>query len=192
MTGGSAVSAGGADSQPGRGRITLSNIQTAADLQALLASTGPLVQAETQLDQIQTVLGAPAPAAPTVSLTAARFDSHVADAAPHSWFLSRADRHSEAADDRRADLLRRRIASADIATTVFAFILALITGLNTMYFGKPFGTLADYAGLFIWAAGTKATLDIVLAIADNFGIGITPPSSAPAPPAPAPAAPNNS
>jgi hypothetical protein len=163
----------------------LTVFQTAADLQALLASTGPLVQAEIQLDQIQTVLGASAPVGAMVSLTAARFDSDAAVAAPHSWFRSRADRHSEAADDRRADLLRRRIASADIATTVFAFGLALVTGLNTLYFSKPFGTLADYAGLFIWAAGTKATLDIVLVIADNFGIGITPaPSNAPAPAAP--------
>jgi hypothetical protein len=47
---------------------------------------------------------------------------------------------------------------------------------NTNYLGgKPFGTFADSAGLFFWAAGTKTTLDIVLAIADSFGIGITPP-----------------
>ena len=170
--------------------IALQNVQTAADLQALLASTGQFVQVESQLDQIQIVMGAPAAAAQIVSLTAARFDTEAAETAPHSWFLSHADRHSQAADDRRADLLRRRIASADIATTVFAFVLALITGLNTMYFGKPFGTVADYAGLFIWAAGTKVTLDIVLAIADNFGIGITPPlSSPPPPPAPTPAPP---
>ena len=77
-------------------------------------------------------------------------------------------------DARRVQLLRGRIARSDFAVTSLAFVIALITGLNTYYFGKSFGNLADYATLFLWAAGTKATLDIVVAVTSALGHRIGP------------------
>lgn len=59
------------------------------------------------------------------------------------------------------------ISFGDTLGLIFAWIIAIITGLNTYYFGKPFGTVGDYGLLFVWAAGTKATLDILTAVADK-------------------------
>jgi hypothetical protein len=72
------------------------------------------------------------------------------------------------ADHRRELLLRARIQQGDLASTLFAGAVALLTGLNAYYLGKPFGSLADYMGLFLWAAGTKASLDILSAVWDRF------------------------
>ena len=36
-----------------------------------------------------------------------------------------------------------------------------------MYFGKAFGSLQDYVGLFLWAVGTKATLDVLGGLLDK-------------------------
>ncbi len=55
------------------------------------------------------------------------------------------------------------IRSWDGFLTVLAFIVAVLTGLNQYYFGKPFGTLKDYVGILVWALGTKVTVDIVSA-----------------------------
>ncbi|MGA9414189.1 MAG: hypothetical protein WBV60_05815 [Terriglobales bacterium] len=73
-------------------------------------------------------------------------------------------------DDRRRDLLAKAIALADRASAILAFALAVLTGLTVNYLGKPFGTVQDYIALFLWAAGTKATLDIVTSVLDKFVI----------------------
>ena len=52
-------------------------------------------------------------------------------------------------------------------TFLFAVTIALLTGLNSYYFSQPFGTLKDYVGLFLWAAGTKAALDILGMVLDR-------------------------
>jgi len=73
-----------------------------------------------------------------------------------------------ASDDRRAQLLHQAIDLGNTAATFFAFVIALLSGLSLKYFGQPFGTIQDYVGLFLWAAGTKATLDIITSIVGKF------------------------
>ncbi|MBC7911585.1 MAG: hypothetical protein H7Y30_13845 [Pyrinomonadaceae bacterium] len=51
----------------------------------------------------------------------------------------------------------------DLALALIAFAIALLTGLNTYYFDKPFGSLQDYVGLFLWGAGTKVAVDTMSA-----------------------------
>jgi hypothetical protein len=71
-------------------------------------------------------------------------------------------------DSRRARFLERQIAFSDGKAIAFSAFVALVTGLNMFYFGnKAFGTLGDYAGLFVWAAGTKVALDILSAVLDR-------------------------
>lgn len=40
-----------------------------------------------------------------------------------------------------------------------AFIIAVLTGLNVYYLGKPFGTIKDYVELLLWGIGTKIVVD---------------------------------
>jgi hypothetical protein len=71
-------------------------------------------------------------------------------------------------DKRRAAFLARAIREGDIAIAIFAIIIAELIGLNTKYLGfKAFGTVKDYIDLFVWGAGTKATLDIVTVLLDR-------------------------
>jgi hypothetical protein len=76
--------------------------------------------------------------------------------------------HLPADDTRRSELLRSTIRFGDTASAIFALIIALVTGLSANYWGRSFGTLQDYAVLFLWAAGTKVGLDIVTALTDRF------------------------
>jgi hypothetical protein len=71
-------------------------------------------------------------------------------------------------DQLRAELLQKSIARRDVEAAVFAGIIGLLTGLNTLYLGKPFGTFQDYVGVFLWAAGTKVALDLLTAVLDKF------------------------
>jgi hypothetical protein len=77
---------------------------------------------------------------------------------------------SAASDTRTIELLDKAIRLGDVGTTALALVIALLTGLNAYYFGKPFGTIEDYCGLFLWAAGTKVGLDIVTSVLDKFVI----------------------
>jgi hypothetical protein len=52
---------------------------------------------------------------------------------------------------------------------VLAFVLALFSGLNQLYFDKAFSTPLDYLNAIAWGAGTKLALDTVVA-----GIGRLP------------------
>jgi hypothetical protein len=74
----------------------------------------------------------------------------------------------EADPARRITQLRFAMRRSDLAATVFAGFIGLLTGLNTFYIDKPFGSLQDYVSLFLWAAGTKAVLDLLLAVLDKF------------------------
>ena len=76
--------------------------------------------------------------------------------------------HLPADDRQRAALLQRDINFGDRASLLLAFVIALITGLNSNYWDKPFGNLQDYAVLFLWAAGTKVGVDIITAVTDKF------------------------
>jgi hypothetical protein len=79
----------------------------------------------------------------------------------------------EADPGRRVEQLRTAIWRSDVATTVFAGLIGLLTGLNTFYVGKPFGSVQDYLSLFLWAAGTKAALDLLLGVVDKFAPSIS-------------------
>jgi hypothetical protein len=71
-------------------------------------------------------------------------------------------------DTQRAEILRRTIARSDAASVILASVIAVLTGLNSYYWGKPFGSLQDYAGLLLWAAGTKVGVDIIAVVTDKF------------------------
>jgi hypothetical protein len=73
-----------------------------------------------------------------------------------------------ASDIRRAEMFTRSIHLGDTASLVVAFVIAILTGLSSNYLGKPFGTIQDYAALFLWAAGTKVALDILSSVLDKF------------------------
>jgi hypothetical protein len=75
---------------------------------------------------------------------------------------------AKASDKRRAAFLARAIREGDIATALFAVVIAELIGLNTKYLGfKSFGSFKDYIDLFVWGAGTKATLDILTVLLDK-------------------------
>lgn len=73
-----------------------------------------------------------------------------------------------ASDTRRAEMFTRSIHLGDTVSLVVAFVIAILTGLSSNYLGKPFGTIQDYAALFLWAAGTKVALDILSSVLDKF------------------------
>jgi hypothetical protein len=76
-------------------------------------------------------------------------------------------------DDRRLAMLTKAISYGDWGSFILAFVIALLTGLNTNYLGKSFGTMQDYVVLFLWGAGTKATLDIFTSVLDRFSASFT-------------------
>lgn len=55
--------------------------------------------------------------------------------------------------------LQAQLTSTDGALGMLSYVLAVLTGLNTLYFGKPFGTVSDYVTLTLWAFGTKVAVD---------------------------------
>jgi hypothetical protein len=68
---------------------------------------------------------------------------------------------------RYLDAARRRW----IALWVLATVLALATGLNTLYFDKPFGGWWDYIALFLWGVSSKFIVDLVAKGLDAVGLG---------------------
>lgn len=70
-------------------------------------------------------------------------------------------------DQRRIRSLATAIRLGDLASVLLALAIALVTGLNSFYLGKSFGTVQDYAALFLWAAGTKVGLDLLTTVTDR-------------------------
>ena len=62
-----------------------------------------------------------------------------------------------------------------------AFAIAMLAGLNSYYFDKPFGSLSDYVGLLLVALGTRAAADAVGATLEWFGARHAPNAQAPGP-----------
>ncbi len=60
--------------------------------------------------------------------------------------------------------LRRRW---DGALTVIALVIAIWTGLNALYIGKPFGTVIDYTNALCWGITTKVALDAAASILEK-------------------------
>jgi hypothetical protein len=141
--------------------------RTLAELSAITAQNGDLDLARVALAQIATAAQKPRRfgvfALPTQMLIASDASSDV------GLFTPAADLGDlPASDTRRAEMLQRAIHLGDTGTAWLAFVIALLTGLSSNYLGKPFGTLQDYAALFVWAAGTKVALDILTAALDKF------------------------
>jgi hypothetical protein len=55
----------------------------------------------------------------------------------------------------------KEISRRDKALGRLSYVLALLTGLTTLYFGKNFGTVNDYFLLILWAFGSKITVDVL-------------------------------
>jgi hypothetical protein len=144
-------------------------VVSAADLAQLAGFSGTLNTIAGQLAQMQ-------PTAPRLkTLTAftdairlAPFSSSILS--QYAWTLpaKTAALRLDADPARRVAQVRSAIWRSDWATTVFAGLIGLLTGLNTFYIGKPWGSFGDYLSLFLWAAGTKAALDIILGVVDKF------------------------
>jgi hypothetical protein len=72
-------------------------------------------------------------------------------------------------DRRRARELRQGIGRSDNLVAWYGAALGLLTGLSVLYLGKPFGSLADYVAVLLWAAGAKVGLDLMLSVVDRLG-----------------------
>jgi hypothetical protein len=55
------------------------------------------------------------------------------------------------------------------AVAVVALVVAVITGLSTLYIGKPFGTTWDYILAITWGLTTQAALAILSSTLNGFG-----------------------
>jgi hypothetical protein len=146
--------------------VKLWAIEDSAGLNALLVNGGDITQCTIQLEQVKALLGSGVRRSLTTA-TAALFSASSDKARVEDWFRSPGDLDLPANDQRRAKLLEQRITRSDVQSSLFAGFVGLLTGLNLFYVGKPFGTFADYVSLFLWAAGTKAALDILLAVIDK-------------------------
>jgi hypothetical protein len=146
-------------------------VATPSDLAQLAAFGGALNTIAGQLAQLQDTAPQRTAALQSLTGTAAlarltpKVLSEYASTLPEKTSALRLD----AEPSHRVTQLRAAIWRSDLATTVFAGMVGLLTGLNTFYIGKPFGSLGDYVSLFLWAAGTKAALDILLGVIDKFG-----------------------
>jgi hypothetical protein len=143
---------------------SLFEVQTSTDLDAVTVMGGPISDVRAKLDQLEIAL-AQVPGGPQ----AKRLELAAPPTPPPASALPA----PVPADDltgsptHKAEFFRSEIAAGDLGSILFAILIAVLTGMNVYYFGKPFGTLQDYVGLFLWAAGTKAALDILAAVADQ-------------------------
>lgn len=136
--------------------VSLRNVADTAGMSAVLAGGG-IAQVMIQVQQLRAQLGVLALIAPSpVRLGMLAASDRLADL------------KLPANDQRRAEFLRESIARWDGLSFGFAMLLATLTGLNALYIGQPFGSVKDYVILFLWAAGTKATLDMVTVVIDKF------------------------
>lgn len=62
-------------------------------------------------------------------------------------------------DESRAQYYRAQTLKWDRLTVAVAAIITVITGLQANYFGAAFGSLKDYATLFVWAVGSQVAIE---------------------------------
>lgn len=145
----------------------LFDVKVQSDLDAAGSSGSAEDSAETSLRKLEQDLGVPLTSVP-LSFRSLTMNAAAQGIAVSDLPLDVGDEEQVIVDDHaRARILRDRIRRGDSLSLSFALAIAIVTGLNSYYLGQPFGTLKDYAGLFLWAAGTKATLDIVGLILDK-------------------------
>ncbi|HEV2813017.1 MAG TPA: hypothetical protein VGW10_07190, partial [Solirubrobacteraceae bacterium] len=72
----------------------------------------------------------------------------------------------EEAEDRGTQIrLKRR--SREIGLTLVAILLALVSGLDSLYFGHEFGTPRDYLNALLWGFATKTALDAAATVIER-------------------------
>jgi hypothetical protein len=75
----------------------------------------------------------------------------------------RAESVSAARSRRMLDRLSFLIEANDGGLLVLSFGMAAVVGLRAVYFGKPFGTVADYAAAVTWGFGARVGIDLLVA-----------------------------
>lgn len=147
------------------------SVNTAADLESLTKFDGPIQQATNKVNAAKPVETRP------YSFTLGLTNRNLLRVADLDDLLTKgAEMPAAVSDQKRAELVRHKIQIGDREAAAFSFVVALLTGLNTYYIGKPFGTVGDYVTIFIWAAGTKAVLDVLSGVLDK----LASPSASPA------------
>jgi len=144
-------------------------VQSKADLDGLSGFGNRMGQTRVALDQVEAVLR---PRSKGMAQVPKRFAQAIRSLAVPDESTAAAGQEDEVAigDGRKVELLRRAIKAGDTGAVLFSILLATLTGLSSLYLGKPFGSFADYVALFLWAAGTKATLDILAGILDKLSM----------------------
>ena len=67
-----------------------------------------------------------------------------------------------ASDSEEMKRLKWQEAKREIFLVILGLVVALTTGLTTLYMGKPWGTWLDYLTAFLWGIATKTALDLLL------------------------------
>jgi hypothetical protein len=134
------------------------------EVQNLSAELGTLDTAEQTLRTLTATYGVTPP------VDAATTVAHALTTEGNLAMLSRAfglgpEPDNEPVDDaERARYYAAATNKWDKWLTLLAFVIATLSGLNSYYLGKPFGTLKDYIGLLLLGFGTKLSVDAVSAI----------------------------
>jgi hypothetical protein len=129
------------------------------DLASLKAPDGSLEGAhQTLIQLLSQIKAAPLPAGSLASVMDDWFGGEAAGDSG-SYQAMKEMLRAPADDAARQEFYAATRQRWDRALTVIAFVIALLTGLHTNYFGQPFGTLKDYIGLFLWGVGTKVVVD---------------------------------
>jgi hypothetical protein len=148
-------------------RVNLWATASVSDLSNLVGFNGLINNARVRVARLEEELQNVEAAEGMRPLSAA-WQAERAQTPDKSWLIKTTALRLEPDDERRAAQLQTVIQRSDLAATILAAIIGLLTGLNAFYFGRPFGTLQDDIALFLWAAGTKAVLDLVLGVVDKF------------------------
>jgi hypothetical protein len=100
--------------------------------------------------------------------------------------------------ERLARSIRAQVRTLDAIVLLFTLAASVVTGLDQLYYGKPFGTLRDYLLAFVWGFTAKTLLDATLTTLSRVA-GTASPNAAtltgppmPASPKPDPSPPQNS
>lgn len=124
-----------------------------------------LAQVVTDLDRTRVTLDKLGHHLPASAKPLAGWSALTRKSGDEDWREAAPEPSDEVPPEHFADLNRRYAT----LLLVLAFVLALFSGLNQLYFDKAFSTPLDYLNAIAWGAGTKLALDTVVA-----GIGRLP------------------
>jgi hypothetical protein len=141
-------------------RIQLWLAETKEDVDNITMQGNPLSTTEQTILSLASAVSAPAADVEKATSLARAFQPRKAgEAMPHERTMGDVLGSEPADDDARREFYAKAINRWDCILALIAFALALLTGLHNSYFGQAFGTLKDYAGLLLWAVGTKVVVD---------------------------------